>query len=86
MRPDGAPSAFTWRGVRYRVLSCNESWHLSDRWWVSAAEADRNGGQGYSDRYYYRVRAKAPGTHSDLFADLDHDRAQNVWTLEKVLD
>jgi hypothetical protein len=56
---DGTPSAFTWRGVRYRVLHANEVWQLADCWWVMAAEADRNGGKGYGDRWHYRVHARA---------------------------
>lgn len=87
MKSDGQPTAFTWRGVKYRVLECNEPWHLMDRWWVSPAETDANGGKGLSDRRYYRVRAKATGAHSDLFADLYHDRAQgSLWVLEIVHD
>jgi Family of unknown function (DUF6504) len=84
---DGAPVAFTWRGERYHVLSINEPWVLQDRWWVSPAEADSNGGNGYSDRLYYRVRARASGSRYDLFADLYHDRAQgSLWVLDKVHD
>jgi Domain of unknown function (DUF6504) len=87
MRPDGQPSAFTWRGKRYRVLQVNEPWHLQDRWWASPGEADRNGGNGFSDRYYYRIRAKAQGASYDLICDLYHDRAQgDLWVLEKVQD
>lgn len=85
-RPDGAPSFFTWRGVRYRVLSVNEPWVLQDRWWVSAAEADRNGGNGYSDRCYYRVRARASSFGNDLWCDVYFDRAQRLWMLEKAPD
>jgi Domain of unknown function (DUF6504) len=61
LRPDGQPAAFTWRGERYRVLKCKEPWHLMDRWWVSAAEVDTNGGRAFSDRWYYRIYAKASG-------------------------
>jgi len=67
---EGQPVAFTWRQVRYRVLGVNEPWVLQDRWWVSPAESDANGGEGYSDRLYYRVRARASGSRHDLFADL----------------
>jgi len=85
--PDGTPKAFTWRRVRYRVLHLNEPWHLSDRWWVTAAEADRTGGQGYSDRYYYRVCARATGSSVDLWCDMYQDRASpGLWVLERVLD
>ncbi len=87
LREGGQSSAFTWRGVRYRVLARNEPWRLQDRRWVSLAEADRNGGKGFSDRTYYRVRVKAPGAHADLICDLYHDRAQgSLWVLEIVHD
>jgi hypothetical protein len=85
--PDGQPVAFTWRKVRYRVLACNEPWVLQDRWWVTPSEADRNGGKGYSDRLYFRVRARSSGSRYDLWVDLYHDRAsRGLWILEKVLD
>ncbi len=48
---DGQPSAFTWRQAHYRVLARNEPWRLQNHWWVTPAEADQNGGKGYSDRY-----------------------------------
>lgn len=86
IKSDGQPRAFTWRGRRYHVLHINEPWHLTDRWWVSAAEPDDNGGKGYSDRYYYRVSARERGARYVLWCDLYHDRAPNVWMLEKVLD
>jgi hypothetical protein len=73
--------------VRYRVLHANEGWHLQNRWWVSLGEADRNSGKGFSDRWYYRVRAKAADASYDLFADLYRDAVQgSLWVLEKVHD
>ena len=84
---EGQPVAFTWRQVRYLVLDVNEPWELRDRWWVSMAEADTKGGEGYSEREYFRVRARASGSRYDLFVDLYHDRAQgSLWMLEKAHD
>jgi Domain of unknown function (DUF6504) len=80
------PYALLWRGVRYRVLLVNEPWRLQDRWWVSAAEADANGGRGYSDRTYYRLCCKAAGADWDLWCDIYYDAAVNVWILERVID
>ena len=80
------PYALQWRGVRYRVLHVNEPWHLEDRWWVSAAEADANGGHGYSHRYYYRLQCQEAGPEWDMWRDIYHDHAANVWVMERVLD
>jgi hypothetical protein len=80
------PYALVWRGVRYKVLHINEPWRLQDRWWVSAAEADRNGGQGYSDRTYYRLQCQEAGADWDLWCEVYYDAAANVWVMERVLD
>jgi uncharacterized protein DUF6504 len=37
---DGAPLAFTWRGVMYRVRVIGH-WRLSTRWWEPAAAVER---------------------------------------------
>ena len=39
-REDGAPLAFTWRGVMHRVRVSGR-WRLSTRWWEPAAAAER---------------------------------------------
>ena len=44
-RADGAPLAFTWRGVMYRVRVIGR-WRLATRWWEPAAAVDR---------HYFRV-------------------------------
>lgn len=80
------PYALVWRGVRYRVLHVNEPWRLQDRWWVSAAEADSNGGHGYSDRTYYRLCCQEAGAADALWCDIYYDAASNVWVMERVLD
>ena len=79
------PYALLWRGVRYRVLHVNEPWRLQNRWWVSPAEADRNGGSGYSDRTYYRLQCREAGAPWDMWCDIYFDAAVNVWILEQVL-
>ena|SRR5690348_4047427 len=86
------PYALLWRGVRYRVLHVNEPWRLQDRWWVSRAEADANGGNGYSDRTYYRLQcrccqdSRGLGAEWDLLCDIYYDAAANVWVMERVID
>lgn len=35
----GAPTAFAWRGVWYRVDEILATWRLRDRWWAGAAGA-----------------------------------------------
>ena len=45
VREGGAPLAFTWRGVMYRVRVIGR-WRLATCWWEPAAAADR---------YYLRV-------------------------------
>lgn len=80
------PYALVWRGVRYRVLHVNEPWRLQDKWWVSAAEADAKGGNGYSDRTYYRLQCQEAGAAWDMWCDIYYDAAVNVWILERVLD
>ncbi len=79
------PTAFTWRGERYIISHVNEPWHLMDRWWEPVPETWQ-GGNGRSDRWYYRVIAKVPGHRYDIIADIYHDRAQGCWVLERVLD
>ena len=44
-REDGAPLAFTWRGVMHRVRVSGR-WRLSTRWWEPADTVDR---------HYFRV-------------------------------
>ena len=82
---DLIPTAFTWRGERYKVLHVNAPWHLMDFEWEDVPEV-WDGGNGRSNRWYYRVIAKVPGHHYDIIADIYHDRAQGCWVLERVLD
>ena len=44
-RDDGAPIAFTWRGVMYCVRVIGR-WRLATRWWEPATAVDR---------HYFRV-------------------------------
>ena len=53
---------------------------------MSAAEADSNGGHGYSDRTYYRLCCQEAGAADALWCDIYYDAASNVWVMERVLD
>lgn len=68
---DLIPTAFTWRGKRYQVLHVNETWQ---------------GGEGRSDRWYWRVVAKGQGHTTEITYELYRDAAQKVWVLERIYD
>jgi hypothetical protein len=80
--PDGAPTAFEWRGERYDVLQVLGTWRLMDRWWVSQVSVALGiEARGPSDRTYYRVLVP----DQQVF-ELYFDRANNVWVLDTILD
>jgi uncharacterized protein DUF6504 len=70
--PNNAPTAFTWRGVTYRVcvVGC---WRLATRWWDAGWEADRT---------YYRVEA-ADHQVFELYCDATQG---NCWMLDVIQD
>ena len=70
----GQPSAFGWRGARYRIVETLSTWRLRDRWWETP-------GGGASDRTYYRVRCAG-----EQFFDLYYDAASDVWMLDRAHD
>lgn len=70
----GQPSAFAWRGARYRIVETLSTWRLRDRWWETP-------GEGASDRTYYRVRCAG-----EQFFDLYYDAASDVWMLDRAHD
>jgi hypothetical protein len=71
----GEPSAFVWRGVRYRIMETLSTWRLRDRWWEAAA------GGGASDRHYYRVRCAG-----EQFFDVYYDAATDCWVMDRAHD
>jgi hypothetical protein len=80
--PDGAPTAFTWRGERFDVLQVLSEWHLRDRWWVSpVAVALGHEAKGPSDRAYYRVLVP-----DQQVVELCYDQVSNVWVLDVIWD
>jgi hypothetical protein len=76
----GEPVRFTWRGHVYtgEVIA---RWHLRDRWWVSAAEAD-GVGKGASDRKYFRLLT-ADHQVFELYRELT---SKGLWVLDIVQD
>jgi len=80
------PTALQWRGVRYQVRAVLAQWRLTHRWWVTAAEADANGGKGHTDRTYYRLCCQEAGVDWDMLCEVYHDAVTNVWVMERVLD
>jgi hypothetical protein len=76
----GQPTAFTWRGRRYRVavIGC---WHVRDRWWVSRTEADSTG-KGFSDRHYYRLLT----AEHQVFGVYRELTSKGLWVLDVIQD
>lgn len=70
----GEPSAFEWRGARYRIVEALATWRLRDRWWETVAG-------GASDRRYYRVRCSG-----EQFFDVYYDAAVDQWVLDRAHD
>lgn len=70
----GEPSAFAWRGGRYRIVETLSTWRLRDRWWETP-------GAGASDRHYYRVRCAG-----EQCFDVYYDAATDVWILDRAHD
>jgi hypothetical protein len=69
---NGAPVAFTWRGVTYRgkVIS---TWKLSDRWWERETE---------SVRTYYRLETRDHQVF-DLYRE---HTSRGLWVLSHIQD
>ncbi|HEV8191134.1 MAG TPA: DUF6504 family protein [Ktedonobacterales bacterium] len=65
------PSAFIWRDERYEVLDVWAEWHLMDRWWEPPEIPGVR--QGFSDRIYHRLRAKAVEFDVKALHELDVD-------------
>lgn len=83
------PARFRWRGRDVAVEEVLATWHLRDRWWVESMERSEGAHgsaaetmvPGASDRHYYRVRCAG-----DLFCELYHDAATDIWVLDRVYD
>jgi uncharacterized protein DUF6504 len=71
-RDAGMPSAFTWRGRRYRVRDVIGRWRIEGRWWEDGR-----------DREYWRVEATG-GAVVDLYLDRRADPER--WHLERLWD
>ena len=65
------PSAFTWRGRRYRIARVVELWIVETGWWNDETHVSRS---------YSRVEADGR-----LF-DLCYDRLTKAWSLERRLN
>jgi uncharacterized protein DUF6504 len=69
-RDAGMPSRFEWRGRHYEVADVIGRWRIEGRWWADGR-----------DREYWRVEARG-GAVWDLY----HDRAKDVWHMERLWD
>jgi hypothetical protein len=65
------PSAFVWRGRRYRIARVVELWIVETGWWNDETHVSRS---------YSRVEAEGR-----LF-DLCYDRLTKAWSLERRLN
>ncbi len=65
------PSAFMWRGRRYRVARVVHRWVIETGWWNDETHVNRS---------YSRVESGGR-----LF-DLCYDRLAKAWSLERVLN
>jgi hypothetical protein len=65
------PSAFIWRGARYRIARTVELWIVETGWWNDETHVSRS---------YSRVEAEGR-----LF-DLCYDRLTKAWSLERALN
>ncbi len=65
------PSAFVWRGRRYRIARVVELWIVETGWWNDETHVSRS---------YSRVEADGR-----LF-DLCYDRLTKAWSLERTLN
>jgi len=65
------PSAFAWRGRRYRIARVVEYWIVETGWWNDETHVNRS---------YCRVEAEGR-----LF-DLCYDRLAKAWALERALN